>query len=209
MNFHHNLLRNKKGIGTVFGMVFFLLIVMVVFASFVIILNQNTTLEQVTVNAKQLDLDRYTELTTVSITNPQVAVLNSTVYISCTITNTGTLPTELVRLWIKDNTTDTVGNTIMSPTIILQPGSSIQYFNFTHVANAGLLDQFSFWFITTRGNTISAFPNTNQLNGIASVGTFPGVADMNSTYQTTHNPLQLTINTTKTKSTDLCCRVIR
>ncbi len=48
-------------------MVFFLLIVMVVFASFVIVLNQNTGLEQTTIKAKQMDLDRYTELTTVSI----------------------------------------------------------------------------------------------------------------------------------------------
>ncbi len=125
-------------------------------------------------------------------------MLNSVVYISCTITNNGTLPTELVRLWIKDITTDTVGNTIMTPSIILQPGSSIQYFNFTHVANAGSSDQFSFWFITTRGNTISAYPNTNQFNGITQVGTFPGVTAINSTYQTDqNNPLQLSLNTTK------------
>ena len=198
MNFHHKLLRNNKGIGTVFGMVFFLLIVMVVFASFVIVLNQNTSLEQVTINAKQMDLDRYMELTTVSVTNPEIAVLNNVVYLTCTITNAGTLPTELVRLWIEDNTTNTVGNTVLSPPIILQPGSSIQYFNFSRVANAGLLDQFSFWFISTRGNTISGYPNTNQLNGLAPIGTFPGVTSINSTYQTNqNNPLQLSLNTTK------------
>ncbi len=179
-------------------MVFFLLIVMVVFASFVIILTQNTSLEQTTVQAKQLDLDRYTELTTVLITNPQIAVSNSQVYISCTITNTGTIPSELVRLWIKDNTTDTFGNTKISPSIILQPGSSIQYFNFSYVVNSRPVDLFSFWFITTRGNSISAYPNTNQLNILPPVGTFPGVTDMNSTYQTNqNNPLRLSINTTK------------
>ena len=110
MNSRLNLRRNRKGIGTVFAMVFFLLIVMVVFASFVIILNQNTSLEQTTIHAKQLDLDRYTELETVSIANPETAVLNNVVYISCSITNNGTLPTELVRLWIKDITQNTVGN---------------------------------------------------------------------------------------------------
>jgi IPT/TIG domain len=198
MNSHHNFRRNRNGIGTVFGMVFFLLIVMLVFSSLMIVLNQNTGLEQATIAAKQFDLDRYVELQTISITNPQVAVLNSVVYISCTITNTGTLPAELVRLWIKDNTTDTVGNTIMAPSIILQPGNSIQYFNSSRVANAGFFDMFSFWFISTRGNTISAYPNTNQLSGIAPVGTFPGVADMNSTYQTNvNNPLQLSLKTTK------------
>ena len=46
MNLHHKLLGNKKGIGTVFGMVFFILIVMIVFASFIIVLNQNTALNK-------------------------------------------------------------------------------------------------------------------------------------------------------------------
>ena len=109
-------------------MVFFLLIVMVVFASFVIILNQNTGLEQTTIQAKQLDLDRYTELTTVSISDPEIAVLNHVVYVGCSITNNGTLPTQLVRLWIKDITQNTVGNIIMTPSIILQPGHSIALF---------------------------------------------------------------------------------
>ena len=198
MNFRRNLRRNNSGIGTIFGMVFFLLIVVVVFASFVIILTQNTGLEQTTTQAKQLDLDRYTELTTVFITNPQIAVTNSQVYISCKITNTGTIPTELVRLWIKDNTTDTVGNTKISPSVILQPGSSTQYFNFSYVVNSHPSDLFSFWFITTRGNAISGYPSTNQLNILPPVGTFPGVTDMNSTYQTNLNdPLRLSINTTK------------
>src|ERR1700690_760828 len=118
MNLHHNLRRNNKGIGTVFGMVFFLLIVMIVFASFMIVLNQNTGLEQTTIQAKQMDLDRYTELQTVSIANPETAVLNNRVYLLCDITNNGTLPTELTRLWVKDITNDSVGNVLLSPSII-------------------------------------------------------------------------------------------
>jgi len=197
MNLHLKLRRNRKGIGTVFAMVFFLLIVMVVFASFMIILNQNTGLEQTTIQAKQLDSDRYTELTTVSIANPEVATLNNVVYISCSITNNGTLPAELVRLWIKDITNQTVGNKIMTPSIVLQPGSSTQYFNSANVANVSSFDQFSFWFITTRGNTISAYPGTNQFSGIAQNGTFPGVTAINSTYATDQTPLQLSLTTTK------------
>ena len=197
MNFTHNFQRSKKGIGTIFGMVFFLLIVMIVFASFMIILNQNTSLEQTTTQAKQLDLDRYTELATVSVANPETAVLNHVVYISCSITNNGTLPTQLVRLWIKDITQNTTGSTPMSPTITLQPGSSINYFNQAPVGNAQISDQFSFWFISTRGNQISAFPGINQFNGLTSNGTFPGVNNMNSTYGTNSTPLQLSINTTQ------------
>ena len=136
MNLPRNFRSSKRGIGTVFGMVFFLLIVMIVFASFMIILSQNTSLEQTTMQAKQMDLDRYTELTTVSVANPEIAVLNNVVYISCSITNNGTLPTQLVRLWIKDITQNTIGSTSMSPTVTLQPGSSTTYFNQAHVGNA-------------------------------------------------------------------------
>jgi hypothetical protein len=198
MFLHLNLKRNNKGIGTVFGMVFFLLIVMVVFASFIIVLTQNTGFEQTTVQAKQLDLDRYAELQTMSVANPETAVNNHLVYVSCTITNNGTLPTELVRLWIRDITQNTTGNTELSPSIMLQPGSSTNYFNFSYVANSQIYDQFSFWFITTRGNIISAYPNLNQFQGIVTNSTFPGVTDINSTYSGDQTPLRLSLNTTKT-----------
>ncbi len=178
-------------------MVFFLLIVMIVFASFMIVLNQNTGLEQTTIQAKQLDLDRYTELQTVSITNSETAVLNNKVYLLCDITNNGTLPTELVRLWIRDITNNTVGNVLLSPSLVIQPGSSIEYFKSVPVLNASNYDQFAFWFISTRGNTISAFPETNQFNGLVQDGNFPGVNAVNSTYATTSTPLQLSLTTTK------------
>ena len=197
MNLHHNLRRNNKGIGTVFGMVFFLLIVMIVFASFMIVLNQNTGLEQTTIQAKQLDLDRYTELQTVSITNSETAVLNNKVIMLCDITNNGTLPTELVRLWIRDITNNTVGNVLLSPSLVIQPGSRIEYFKSVPVLNASNYDQFSFWFVTTRGNVISAFPGINQFNGIVTSNSFPGVTDINSTYSTDSTPMTLSLTTTK------------
>jgi hypothetical protein len=175
-------------------MVFFLLIVMVVFASFMIILNQNTGLEQTTIQAKQLDLDRYTELETVSITNPETAVLNNVVYLLCDITNNGTLPTELVRLWIRDITNGTVGNIILSPSLVLQPGSSTEYFKSVPVLNASSNDQFSIWFETTRGNQISAYPNINQFSGISIIGASSGD---NSNFANTTAPITLYINSTK------------
>ncbi len=179
-------------------MIFFLLIVMIVFASFVILLNQNTSLEQTTIQAKQLDLDRYTELTTVSISDPEIAVLNHVVYVGCSIMNNGTLPTQLVRLWIKDITQNTVDNVIITPSITLQPGHSIAYFNSAYITNASFSDQMAFWFITARGNTISAYPSTNQLNSIITSGAFPGVTDINSTYTgEIYHPLQLSLTTTK------------
>ena len=189
--------RNRKGIGTVFGMVFFILIVMIVIASLMVILNQNTGLEQTTIQAKQLDLDRYTELETVSINNPETAVLNNVVYVSCSVSDNGTLPVELDRFWIRDVNTGTVNNIAVTPSVTLQPGASTYYFNYLSIAGSSYSDQFIIWFVTARGNSISDYPNINKFNGIMLSGSFPGVADMNSTYQTNSTPMQLSLVTTQ------------
>ena len=99
MIFHHNLRRNRKGIGTVFAMVFFLLIVMLVFASFMVILNQNTGLEQTVIQTRQMDNDRANEQLTISPqTDPQVFTRNigtNSVTVNCILNNTGTLPVQI------------------------------------------------------------------------------------------------------------------
>lgn len=147
--------RNRKGIGTVFGMVFFLLIVMVVFASFMIILNQNTGLEQTVIQTRQMDQDRANEQLTIT----QQASLGlysniglNSLNVNCILNNTGTLPIELVRLWVQDINASTVGNLALS--MVLQQGNVTYYSsnNVTFPSNIQATDQFRFWFETARGN---------------------------------------------------------
>ncbi len=164
MNLRRNLLSSKKGISTVFGMVFFILIVMIVFASFIIILNQNTSVQQTEAQANQADLARYQEMTTVSIVNPQVAIGTKVVFINCFISDAGQLPAQIIRLWVRDNSTGVAGNLAISPAMTLQPGADIQYFNAIGLTGVSSTDSISFWFVTTRGNDISASPPTSQLN---------------------------------------------
>ena len=180
-------------------MVFFLLIVMVVFASFMILVNQNTGVENTAAQARQLDLDRFAEQETVSIANPEIATLTNRVYLTCTITDNGTLSAQLIRLWVEDVSNQAVGNLTLSPSIVLQPGTSLQYLNSVYVANMPAMssDQFIFWFVTARGNVISAYPNDNEFNAIGSNGTFPGVNSVNSTYTGNQTPLQLSLATTQ------------
>ena len=183
----HNFRRNNKGIGTVFGMVFFILIVMIVIASLIVILNQNTGVQQTTTQANQLDLNRYTELQTVSILNPAEAPGTNTVYVECNIADNGPLSAQLDRIWIKDTTTNQTVNAPLSPALVLNSGSTTPYFNaigFQKV-NSSSTDLFNFWFITARGNAISATPSPNQLNkgsnGIVSnstAGSPPGSTTM-------------------------------
>jgi hypothetical protein len=112
-------------------MVFFLLIVMVVFASFVIILSQNTGLEQVTINAKQLDLDRYTELQTVSVTNPETAVLNNVVYITVVLRTMARFPLNSCDYGLKTlHRTQLVANINISTNYPSTRAPVFNYFNF-------------------------------------------------------------------------------
>src|SRR5665648_274328 len=105
MILYRNLCRNRKGIGTVFAMIFFLLIVMAVFASFMIILNQNTGLEQTVIQTRQIDNDRAREQITIAqqaTTNLYTSISAGSVTVNCVINNTGNLPVQVVRLWVLD-----------------------------------------------------------------------------------------------------------
>ena len=75
---------------------------MIVIASLIVILNQNTGLQQTTTQANQQDLNRYTELQTVSILNPAEAPGTNTVYVECNIADNGPLSAQLDRIWVKD-----------------------------------------------------------------------------------------------------------
>ena len=125
MNLHCSPRRNNKGIGTVFAMVFFLLIVMVVFASFMIILNQNTGLEQTITQTRQIDQDRANEQLTISqrADGTNLFTVNTaanSVTVNVIINNTGTLPVQLVRLWVKDMTNSGAASSIVSSIVTFQ-----------------------------------------------------------------------------------------
>ncbi len=162
----HSFRRNKKGIGTVFGMVFFLLITMIVFASFMVILNQNTSLEQTVIQTRQMDNDKSSEAHSITITQqdaitPFVAVGGSSVTVKCILKNTGTLPVQIERLWVKNPTTQLANFKTIDPLAdaihLLQPGQTESYIGIVTLSNPG--SDPSFWFVTARGNTISLQSN--------------------------------------------------
>jgi hypothetical protein len=171
MNLHHNLRRNRKGIGTVFAMVFFLLIVMVVFASFIAILNQNTGLEQTLAQTRQMDIDRAKEQLTINL-QPSLGLYSNfgtnSLVVNCVFNNTGTLPIKLKHLWVQDNTKKTVGDLALSMDI---PQGDSTYYSSSPVIFPGTIqatDQLIFWFVTARGNQLTL----GQSNGAASQADF-------------------------------------
>ena len=129
-------------------MVFFLLITMVVFASFMVILNQNTSLEQTVIKTRQMDNDKAKEQLTMlaPLYNP------TTQAFSCRINNTGTLSAQVVRIWIEDLTTNTSGSLQVITNGEIQPNKEKPYSGSITVQGATSGDTLRFWFITARGN---------------------------------------------------------
>ena len=133
-----NFRKNKKGIGTIFGTVFFILIVVIVLASFVTILEQNSNLERTFMQTRQMDLDRARE---------QLIVSYDSVTGSCTIKNNGAMVVQVVRLWTEgqDNSWSNI-----AVSIVLQPGETYPpTTGETTPLPPGLKTG---WFVTLRGN---------------------------------------------------------
>ena len=152
MHLHLNFQKNRKGIATVFGMVFFLLITMVVFASFMTILDQNTGLERTVMQTRQMDNDKANEQLT--ITDQGSAVNTNSVIVNCNLTNAGNLPVQVIRLWVQDLSNNNTGSLqILSTEGVLQQGRTKSYSGTVNVQITDpAIDQIRFWFVTARGN---------------------------------------------------------
>jgi hypothetical protein len=157
MPFHRNLRANRKGIGTVFAMVFFLLIVMLVFASFMIVLNQNTSVEQTLTQNRQIDEARANEqltITTQEATSLFSSISSTELTVNCLINNTCTLPIQIIRIWIEDLNNSATGSQLVPSNLRNLPQG--QAINYTGTVNLQIADptsdHFRFWFETARGN---------------------------------------------------------
>jgi hypothetical protein len=138
--------RNNKAVSTIFGMVFFLLIVVIVFASFAVILNQSTSLENAMIKARQIDNDKANEhlliMTNATFLNGQL---------KCQIQNTGTIPAQVVRIWAQPSGAGVPAN---KPALItIQQGQSSPPYTFSF--NSVNMNPGGFWVITARGNKFS------------------------------------------------------
>jgi FlaG/FlaF family flagellin (archaellin) len=194
------LINNRKGYAGIIATIFLVLVVLFLFFNVYTFTNDRNTAYQDTVGqVAQMEADRNTEQATVSIVNAAIAAQSNIVYVNCNITNNGPLSAQLVRLWIKDITTNQTGNTKTS--IVLQPGSITSYFNLVNIANASSSDQFAFWFETARGNAISSSPSTFTTNS----NTYNLVSPLQLDGQGsgTSSSSKLTWNLNTTRSNDL------
>jgi hypothetical protein len=115
--------------------------------------SRNTAYQDTVSQVAQMETDRNAEKVAIS----NVTYTNATVGVNmnCTITNTGPLSIQIVRLWLADLTLKEYGSVSMSPPVVLQPGSGTTRLFFVNITGALANDSFSLWFVTARGNMIS------------------------------------------------------
>jgi hypothetical protein len=160
---HLKLRRNNKAVSTIFGMVFFLLVVVIVFASFAVVLNQTVNLEGTMTQTRQLDNYRSTEQLGFTGTPSYDPATQGFV---CNIKNIGPLSAEIVRIWVQDLSGSKPSGSLSiepsAPHRTLQPNEEQTYSGLVTVQGAISAHSFRFWFETARGNQFSILPGIAQ-----------------------------------------------
>jgi hypothetical protein len=140
LNFSKRFKKSNKGVGTVFGMVFFLLIVVIVFGSFLTVLNQSVQLEQTMIQTRAIDNTIAREaLLFYSVNGANVHVRNM-----------GSFASQIVRLWYEDPSGNYHFVSVPSNRQTIQPyDPDWQY-------SIGSSDENNkYWIITARGNVFT------------------------------------------------------
>ena len=156
---HKSFRMNRKGYSAIIGTIFMVLIILFLYFNvFTFSLNRNTDFQDVISRSEQLDADRNAEQLTISNVVVNQSQTNQ-IIVRCTLVNTGSVPIQMARLWVQDNSLSqnnvgTVG--LLTPIIALEPGSITQVV-FPAVTISGALSthSFYFWLVTFRGNLFS------------------------------------------------------
>ena len=137
---------------------------MIVFASFMVLLTQNTGLEQTIIQTRQMDNDVAREQVKIFTTtaNPTQFLLDNTpgstaVRVSCIINNTGTVPIQIIRVWVEDQSTKATGSTAMNT--VIQQGQVASPAPIPVAVTISDPAQTVFWFVTARGNKFNQYTN--------------------------------------------------
>ncbi len=151
------LLSNRKGLHTVVGAIFFVLIVLsFATGTFLWTLTQNISYNQSVLESNRIDQDRLIEKIKVDVCNYTV-LSNNIVQVNTTFINEGPVAMQFVNLWVYDSTMETYGfNDTIDETLSvnLKPGEEKSIVATVFVDRANNYHTFSSWFITARGNLI-------------------------------------------------------
>lgn len=163
-SYRKRLHRNRKGYSAIIATIIMVLIILYLYFNVsMFALNRDRDFQDMTSRSQQLDADRNAEQLLISDIIIDQGGQPGQIAVTCTLTNTGTVPVQMARLWVKDNSSpqNNVGNVaLLTPPVLLQPGGSITR-TFPPVTLVGALasDSFYIWLVTFRGNSFSRTAN--------------------------------------------------
>ena len=158
---HKRLMGNRKGFSAIIGTIFLVLVVMFLYFNvFMFIQKQDTKFQDVVSQSAQLDADQGVEARYLNASFAVVTGSGNTRTLTCTLENDGPLPTLIVRVWIKNDLNPSLFSTVdLKPfSIVLQPGASLDKTFQFNMTGAPTSNQFSLFFVTSRGNIIPYVP---------------------------------------------------
>jgi hypothetical protein len=158
------MIRNRRGYSALLATIIMVLVVMFLFYNvYMFMLNRDTDLQNIISRSQQLDADRSAEILT--ILNPTITGGNGLpIIVACTLVNNGSVPIQVVRLWLKDlnpiSNLPAVTASLMTQNVVLQPGAStLRSFQVT-LPGAFASDTFALTLVSSRGNSF-----TTRING--------------------------------------------
>ena len=147
---------SSKGVSTVIATVFLVLTVLVLSTNvFLWSFLQNAFYNQAVKERNQQDVDRLME--NIIATNPTVVPSTGTINVTTYIINGGSIPAQIVTLWVLDVTPPQKYNVtdLRASNLTLNPGDRRTFSKTVRILGAISTDSFSAWFVTARGNTVS------------------------------------------------------
>ena len=146
--------RRSKGMSTVVGAVFMILIIFTVSTSYVVMsMKRSAEYNQEAMERYRQEAERLNE--EIEATNGDYTVLSaSKINVEAMLENVGSVATEIVSLWVFDNTTQAYAcnSTLESLDLNLNPGNSVQASINVTIPNIDDTHEFHSWLITSRGN---------------------------------------------------------
>jgi hypothetical protein len=142
------------------GTIILILVVMFLFYNvYLFTVSRDADYQNIVIRSQQMDADRAAEK--LSIFNAvKTGGSGFPIVVTCTLQNDGSVPIQVVRLWLKDFTTPSitaVNASLLSQNVVIQPGARTNQ-NFTVTAQGALsVDTFILTLITSRGTSAVAF----------------------------------------------------
>jgi hypothetical protein len=160
------LLRNRRGYSALIATIIMVLVVLFLYFNvFMLSVNRNTDYQDVVTRSNQLDADKRTEQMSISVSATARAIVGSTYKVSCYVTDTGSLPVKVVRVWVRGLQQGEISYPVSAPNV-LQAGDRIDVLaNINVLVSGSYLNnpntKITITVVTSRGNVMSTLVTQN------------------------------------------------